>query len=1312
MIKVHVLKGMKAAAILFLLTVSIAGIAWAQSGSGSVNGIVQDSTGAVIVKATVSLVNLDTNVEVRSVTNSAGLFVFPAVTNGRYKLTVNSPGMAQYEGELTVQVDGRASVSATLHPAGTKTTVVVGDVTPLVNTEDAQLGSTLEFKRVEELPLNGRDVMSLLSTVAGTTPSDVNGNFRTFGGGVGSHDVTLDGAPLTDMAYGSQSVDRQPGLESIQEFTVETNGTSAKYARSTDIIMVTKSGTNQWHGSLFETNRDNAYGYAHARGDAPGSKPGKLIRNEYGGSAGGPIVIPRLYDGKNKSFWFFSYEALRRRAGTTASFRVPSDRMRNGDFNEAVDPSTLKPINIYNPFVDFATPGDASTRPQFHYQGHPNTINPAVCTSTLGAADGCMSPFYAFLLSDIPKATLSNVNPFLGANYFAPKPNLVDNSTYVLRVDQKFGDKDLVYVRLSNSTLTQINASGYGLQVADQTSNLNALKGPNKGFSANWNHTFSPTLVNDLTLSASNPNETEGGAGPLKNWDAQLGLPNPNNTLGFPTISNIGIGSGNYLAPHYAFGHYFAYFVLDDNATKLLGKHELQFGVHLRYDQLTYWPQQQRAQGTVGFARTATGLYDPSHPDRKQGQNFTGSIAASAFLGFDSYSYRSVKGKYYMTRKEDAGYIQDNYKFNHRLTVNLGIRWDYNPFPVDKQGAITGFDLKNNALVTGSSLEHLYKVGATTPGYVANLQSLGVKFETTQQANLPKNLVSNNWHDIGPHVGFAYRALDGRKSFVLRAGYALNFYPLAIWGWNDSMKNNAPWRQDPSNVDPYNTSSTSPDGVQNYGLVTSPAVNSAHNFTNILGGLNSAHVFNGAASPNDALNNGNINDAFFDQNSPSPRIHNWNVTVEKELPAKTVLKLSYIANHTSNLDMYQDLNQYMNGPYNAYGAYNWETRMGTYLPQGGPSGLYADQSIRPLAALGTLGVPGGYAGAPDDQNNPKTPWSDIQEYGRYGWGNSWGGVAELQRPFQNGFGFQIFYDLVDSFAAGGYGWESGIDPVTSWPVGQVPTDLHERIKQLYYSQDTTIPKQEIRYNFIAELPFGRGKLIGSDMPKALDAIVGGWQINALGSMHSNSFYVEGTTNNSYGLFPTGAPVKYYGHSAPIQDCRSGDCISGYLLYNGYIPADAVNKPGGVMGVPTGYTPAYAPLNNNPADPDNVGTNNVPVVLYNTPASTGCSNTTTLSAGSYCVDMSPLANFNPLTNRVMQSTWLFNTDSSILKTFKMGEHMRLKVEADFFNVFNNPGNEFANNNPSGNGLNDSSGIVLKNYNINSSRQVQLSGRLTF
>jgi hypothetical protein len=384
--KVHVLTRMNLmkmnrAVIVFLFAVLIAGVAWAQTGSGSVNGVVQDKSGAVIVNATVSLVNTDTNIELNSVTNGAGLFVFPAVTNGPYKLIADYAGMAHYEGKLTVQVAVAASVSVTLLPAGAKTTIVVGDVTPLVNVDNAELGSTLEARRIEELPLNGRNIFSLMNTVPGTTPSDSNGNFRTFGEAVGTHDVTIDNAPLTDMGYAATTVNRPPGLESIGEFTVETNSTSAKSPRPTDVIMVTKSGTNQWHGSLFETNRDNSYGYAWSRQDlAPGTSPGspgKLIRNEYGGSAGGPVAIPRLYNGRNKTFWFFSYEALSLRQGTITPSKVPDAKVRSGDLSGDIVGGVMQ--QLYNPFANYATPGDPTTRVPFIN----NKIGTTVCTSPL-----------------------------------------------------------------------------------------------------------------------------------------------------------------------------------------------------------------------------------------------------------------------------------------------------------------------------------------------------------------------------------------------------------------------------------------------------------------------------------------------------------------------------------------------------------------------------------------------------------------------------------------------------------------------------------------------------------------------------------------------------------------------------------------------------------------------------------------------------------------------------------------------------------------------------------------------------------------
>ncbi len=515
-------------------------------------------------------------------------------------------------------------------------------------------------------------------------------------------------------------------------------------------------------------------------------------------------------------------------------------------------------------------------------------------------------------------------------------------------------------------------------------------------------------------------------------------------------------------------------------------------------------------------------------------------MAASAFIGASGYNYRLVKGKFYMRHSEDAGYLQDNYKLTQRLTLNLGVRWDFDPFPTDKYDVFSGFDLKNNAIVLGASLDHLYAVHATTPSFISTLQGLGVKFETPSQAGLPSGFAKNNWHDIGPHIGFAYRALEGRKAFVLRGGYALSYYPLPLWGWNDRMKNNTPWTVN-LDTQPLTLSAESPDGIQNWGLVGAPPY---------IAGLNSTTAIGATINPISVLANGSINAAFFDPNEPSPRVHTWNLTLEKELVANTVLRLSYVGNHGSNLDMYQDLNQSMVN----YSTYNWETRTGTLVP----GGEFGDQEVRPLAVFGTVGVPGAATGSP----NPLSPYSDIQEFGRYGWSNSNGGTVELERRFSKGVGFQVFYQLVNAFYAGGYGWESYVDPTTSWPVGQLPTDLHQRIKLEDYARDNTIPKQEIRYNFIAELPFGRSRLLGRNVPKAVDAVIGGWQVSALGSLHSNSFAMD-----TYGLYPTGAKLQYYGHKYPIQDCRSGVCQAGWLLYNGYIPAYQINKPDGHHGRP-------------------------------------------------------------------------------------------------------------------------------------------------
>ena len=296
-----------------LLLALLAAPAWPQFVHGSVRGTVQDPTTAVIPNVSVVLTNTATGVELKTVSNEVGIYVFPSVLPGPYKLEAQSAGMKKFEATLVVQTQQSATIDITLHPAGTETVISVEDATPMLTSDTASLSHTLERTRIEQLPINGRFVGNLLATVPGFTAG--SDGWRFDGNRTGTFDVILDGAALTDQRYGSGTVARPPSLDSIQEFSVITNSSSAKYSRANTVIMTTKGGTNEIHGSLFETNRDNFYGVARARDNFTGVVS-KLVRNEFGGSVGGPVWIPKLYNGKNKTFWFFNYEGLKQRSGT------------------------------------------------------------------------------------------------------------------------------------------------------------------------------------------------------------------------------------------------------------------------------------------------------------------------------------------------------------------------------------------------------------------------------------------------------------------------------------------------------------------------------------------------------------------------------------------------------------------------------------------------------------------------------------------------------------------------------------------------------------------------------------------------------------------------------------------------------------------------------------------------------------------------------------------------------------------------------------------------------------------------------------
>lgn len=346
------------------LLIAIVPKAWPQASTGTVSGTVRDQSGLAIPVASVQLTNTATQVVSRTTTNEVGFYMFPGVVPGVYRVAVEAAGMEQFEGRLTVQVQQSAVVDVVLRVGATLTTVEVQDVTPLLTVDRPVLGHVLERRRIEQLPINGRALTSLMVTVPGAE------GLRAYGMRLGSHEVVLDGSPLSEPNSGGV-IRRQPGLDTVQEFTAETSSSSAKFTRPTSLIIVTKSGTNEFHGSAFETHRNNAIGKARRREDFY-AKPPQLIRNEFGASMGGPLILPRLYNGTNKTFWFFAYEGTRNINPSTLGGRAPTEEMRSGDFRGLVD-AQGRQFKIYDPW---STDPVTWQRQQFSHQGQLNVIDP------------------------------------------------------------------------------------------------------------------------------------------------------------------------------------------------------------------------------------------------------------------------------------------------------------------------------------------------------------------------------------------------------------------------------------------------------------------------------------------------------------------------------------------------------------------------------------------------------------------------------------------------------------------------------------------------------------------------------------------------------------------------------------------------------------------------------------------------------------------------------------------------------------------------------------------------------------------------
>lgn len=1224
--------------------------ATAQSGAGSVRGTVHDQTHAVIPGATLELSSTATGIILRTSSNEAGLYVFPSVNRGSYVLKVESAGMQTLEVAVEVQVQQSTHFDAVLLAGSTDTKITVSaEAAPLLVVDNATLGNVLERRRIEQLPINGRSIENLLVMVPGLESPRPGSNtqVRSFGMMAGAHNYYLDGAVLEQSMWNEGTIQRPPGLDTIQEFKVENNAHSAKYSRMTSIVMSTKSGTNQIHGAAFLTNRNNAYGKARSRTDL-GQFP-ELNRNEWGANLGGPLVLPKLYDGRNRTFFFGAYEGYYVKAPTSLSTRVPTTAMRNGDFSGLLDNQGRLNV-LYDPLT---TGGQGWNRQPFSYGGKVNQIDPKR-----------MSPLAGYIFKVVPEPTFGNRNPLLEDNWFGPAPNDAREFTVTTRFDHRITDRDQFYVRHTEGRHSRLSASYASLgnvPTLDGVGNFGRQDGSNRSTALSWVHTISPTLFNEFTASYSHAYRLSSTGAPGVSYADELGLPNPFKLTGFPFIADVGLTPTQYVRANHTNRYDHQYYIFDDNITKIVGKHELQFGVHFRFDLLNTLPQQTFGTGTTSFNSGATALVDPaSNPANPQATARTGHNLGNLFLGVANYASPRRRGEYNLRRQEHAFYFQDNFKVTPRLTLNLGIRYQLTPFPGEKNGIyVPGFDTNNRAIVLGQSMDNLYSAGVTTPQEIRMFENIGVKFETWDKAGLPRKGARNNWHDWGPHLGMAYRVGDGRSSFVVRSGYSVSYFNEGLYSWMDQSTAGTPFGVNFQNFS--NTlAAESPDGIANWGMRSAPTV---------FAGLNSQNAV--SLDRPVPLTPGQTSNYFFNPDQPTPKVQDWNFTVEKEILNNTVFRGGYVGNHGTN--------QMQIWPFNdATPAYVWYATTKNPLP----TGLYSGVATRPF-----------------DQRT----YGSLVEYRKTGWSNFHGAEFQVERRYSQGVGFQVSYVLSNALRAGadngnsGYG--SSIPGLNTFLPGTVPADDAERNRFLNYRRDPSIPKHRVRLNWIVDLPIGRGKWLGRNAGGVLDKFIGGWQVAGLGTIYST--YTDLATSN-WNI--TGEPVRTYGYDYPIEDCRSGTCYPGYLWWNGYIPANRINshgadgRPNGVMGVPADYKPAVTPLIpwGSTALPPNAPANTNVQTFWDTdnvwiPLSNGVPQRIAYNN-----------NLHPFRYQYIGGPRQWNIDASLFKRVHITETKELRFTIDAFNVFNHP------NNPNS----GSAGVMLTDGQSGLPREMQLSLRFSW
>ncbi len=1150
----------------------------AQLYTGSIAGTVTDPSGAFVPGAQLTAVDAEKGFEFSATTDSGGRYVIRQLPPAKYTLSATAKGFKTQRKEgVTIDVNQNASVDFAMTVGAFAEVVNVEAGAAELQTQDAVTGQVVDRRFVNDLPLVGRGVLDLAYLTPGITEVDndcrgcMANNFTSNGSRNATADILLDGVSSTNFEQNSGILapTYTPSVDAVQEFKVQQSNFSAEYgfSGSTLINVVTRSGTNQFHGSLYEFVRNdkfdaNPWFNKQSGNDRP---PHKL--NDFGGTVGGPII-------KNKTFFFFDYEGRRERNFRQRFIGVPTLAEKGGDLGElctSIGASFDTSGNcsdtagqIFDPYTGSDGGGFAVGRAAIPFNnlatyaspGSPTLVGTPFNVSSPGTAGNLIDPVSAKIVQFFPLPNLSSGD--LHRNFFAAGSNRDSQNQFDIKIDHRFAETRLLSAKYAERRDNFHSFNCFGNE-ADPCTGGPVVEHDHLA-AINFAQTFSPTLILNLSYGFTRGHVDQPGiTGDFPNIDpvTDLGLPAYMDLSGykqFPVVSldQYRTAGGNSIGTQT-----FSIIREGQETHQLLGvvdwvrgKHELKFGAEGRMHRINFtqpgWPA-----GAFGFDFSAT--------SQDSLDSSTGGDAMASFLtgvGFNSGDNGAGDNLYEVPNDvatqnfQFAGFVQDNFRVTPRLTVNLGLRYELSLPRTERFNRMNWLDPNITYSLTTPGLPDFPVKG----GEVFTSSSHRYNYDTFHKA-------------FQPRFGFAYQISHG---LVVRGGYGIYFSQP-----RSGAAGTGPW------------------GYQGYDVQT-PWIPTFQN-AGILPGSRISDPFRSFQAPYPDLGPkprvgnslGVLNDIGFGATGPIPSISRnvpyeqaWSFGVQKEFPSKIMAQVDYIGKKGTHLYFggFRDLN--FLGP-----AFEKARLAGD--PAADPQTLDTTFVSNPLAPYITDPLSSISQSTIQQYRDPNAqfhvPFPQFTSFSGDSppIANSIYHAAQfrVEKAFSNGLEFLVTYTVSKSIDDA-----SATDDSISWLGGgyqsstisvQNPNNLRaERALSVF-----DIP-QVLQFSYVYALPIGRGRHFGGSMHPVVNGIIGGWQLNGIWRFDNGRpviFTQDGSVNPNiptYGIRPTlTGPVK-------VNHTSQASMLSNYFLNacdvaNGGVPC-ANGGPNGVLVPTDAYSLGNAP----------------------------------------------------------------------------------------------------------------------------------------